>query len=86
MFTTKGLDILNTRTSVSSISENDKFTSEKMEQFLLYLQNIKESLIYGYKRYPGEMLGPSSENILMSDEMLNIIVEYYNATYINYNF
>ena len=36
MFTTKSLDILNTRTSVSSISENDKFTSEEIERFLLY--------------------------------------------------
>ena len=86
MFTTKGLDILNTRTSVSSISENDKFTSEEMKQFLLYSQNIKESLIYEYERCSGEMLGPSSENILMSNEMLNIMVKYYNAIYVNYNF
>lgn len=28
---TKGLDILNTRPSVSSISEPDKFTSDEME-------------------------------------------------------
>ena len=32
------------------------------------------------------MLGPSSENILMSNEMLNIIVKYYKAIYVNYNF
>ena len=51
MFTTKGLDILNTRTSVSSISENNKFTLKEIERFLLYLQYIKESLIYGYERY-----------------------------------
>ena len=57
-----------------------------MKQFLLYSQNIKESLIYEYKRFPGEMLSPSSENILMSDEMLNIMIKYYNATYVNYNF
>ena len=42
-----------------------------MEQFLLYSQNIKESLIYEYERFSGEMLSLSSENILMSDEMLN---------------
>ena len=57
-----------------------------MKQFLLYLQNIKKSLIYRYKRFSGKMLSPSSENILMSDEILNIIVEYYKTTYVNYNF
>ncbi len=57
-----------------------------MERFLLYSQNIKESLIYGYEAFPGEMLSPSSENILMSNEMLNIMVKYYKMTYIRYNF
>ena len=41
MFTTKDLDIFNTRISVSSISENDEFTLEEIEQFLLYLQTLK---------------------------------------------
>ena len=83
---TKGLDILDTRPSVGSVSESDEFTSEEMERFLLYSQNIKESPICGCETFPGEMLGPSSENVLMSDEMLNVMVEYYKATYINYNF
>jgi hypothetical protein len=83
---TKGLDILNPRPSVGSISENDEFSSEEMDRFLMYSQNIKESPIYGHEAFPGEMLGPSSENILMSEEMLNLMVEYYKATYIMYNF
>ena len=84
--TTKGLDILDTRPSVGSVSETDEFTSEEMERFLLYSRNIKESPIYGYERFPGEMLGPCSENVLMSEEMLNLMVEYYKATYVHYNF
>ena len=83
---TKGLDILDTRPSVGSISDNDEFSLEEMEWFLLYSQNIKESPIYGYEVFSGEMLSPSSENILMSNEMLNIMVEYYKATYIRYKF
>ena len=33
---TKGLDILNPRPLVSSVSENDEFSSEEMERFLMY--------------------------------------------------
>ena len=71
---------------MSKFLENDEFGSEEMERFLLYSQDIKESPIYGCESFPGEMLGHSSENILMLDEMINVIVEYYKATYIRYNF
>ena len=84
--TTKGFDILDTRPSVGSISESDEFGSEEMERFLLYSQDIKESPISGCEEFPEEMLGSLSENILMSDEMLDIMVEYYKATYIRYTF
>ncbi|GBC14324.2 hypothetical protein RIR_jg39108.t1 [Rhizophagus irregularis DAOM 181602=DAOM 197198] len=83
---TKGLDILDTRPSVSSISELDEFTSVEMERYLLYSQNIKESLIAGCEAFPGEMLGPSLEKVIMSSEMLDIMVDYYNATYPANNF
>jgi len=61
---TKGLDILDTRPSVGSISEPDEFTSVEMERYLLYSQNIKESPIAGCEAFPGEMLGPSSEKVI----------------------
>jgi hypothetical protein len=83
---TKGLDILDTRPSVGSISEPDEFTSVEMERYLLYSQNIKESPIAGCEAFPGEMLGPSSEKVIMSSEMLDIMVDYYNATYPENNF
>ena len=41
MFTTKGFNIFNTRTSVSSISENDKFTSEEIEHFYCTHKTLK---------------------------------------------
>ncbi|SRR6266496_3421504 len=83
---TKGLDILDTRPSVSSISESDEFTSDEMARYLLYLQNIRESPIARFEAFPREMLGPSSENVLMASKMLNIMVNYYNVIYPIYNF
>jgi hypothetical protein len=32
------------------------------------------------------MLGPSLKKVLISNEMLDIMVDYYNATYPIYNF
>ncbi len=83
---TKGLDILDTRPSVSSISEPDEFTSNEMTWYLLYSQNIRESLIARFEAFPGEMLDPSSENVLIASKMLDIMVDYYNAIYPIYNF
>ena len=48
---TKGFNILDTRPSVGTISENDEFSSEEMERFLLYSQNIKESPVSGMKHF-----------------------------------
>jgi hypothetical protein len=83
---TKGLDLLNTRTPVGSLSEADEFTSAELQRYLLYSQNIQESPITGHEPFPGEMLRPFTENIVLSNDMLDRMVEYYNATYEMYNF
>jgi hypothetical protein len=83
---TKGLDILSTKPSVSLILETNEFTSDEMEQYLLYSQNIKEFPIAEYEAFPEKMLGPSLEKVLISNEMLDIIVDYYNTIYPTYNF
>ncbi|GBB91137.1 hypothetical protein RclHR1_18280007 [Rhizophagus clarus] len=81
LINTKGLNILDTRPSVSSISKIDKFTSDEMAQYLLYLQNIKESSISGYEAFSGEILGPLTKKILISSEMLDLIIKYYNTAF-----
>ena len=50
------------------------------------LQNIKESRISGNEKFLGEFLKPSSDNVLLSSEMLDLMVEYYMATYDNLEF
>lgn len=78
---TKGIDLLNSRTSVGSLSESDEFTSAEMHRHLLYSQNIQESPITGCEGFPGEVLKPLSEDVVLSSEMLDRLVEYYVATY-----
>jgi hypothetical protein len=83
---TKGLNFLDGRSIVGSISEDDEFSSDDMRRFWFNPKNIQESTFTGSKAFPREMLGPTSENILLSNSMLDLMVEYYNSTYIDYNF
>ena len=78
---TKGLELLKNRSSVGSLSETDEYSVDEMYRFWLNSRNIKESPISGREPFPGEMLRPSLENIRPSNSMLDLIVEYYTATY-----
>jgi len=57
-----------------------------MRRFLLYSKNIKKSVIIGCEVFSDEMLRPYFNNILLSNEMLDRIVEYYEAAYENHDF
>ncbi|CAB4440174.1 unnamed protein product [Rhizophagus irregularis] len=83
---TKGLELLNDRPAVGSLSEIDQFLSDEMHRFWLNSRNIQESRITGSKLFPGSMLKPVSENVRLSSSMLDLIVEYYSATYETLNF
>ncbi|GET63404.1 hypothetical protein GLOIN_2v1775288 [Rhizophagus irregularis DAOM 181602=DAOM 197198] len=54
---------------------------DELERFWLNAKNIQESTITGCEPFPGEMLKPSSEAI-MTESMLELMVAFYNASYI----
>ena len=83
---TKGLELLENRPTVGSLSESDQFASDEMERFWLNSRNIQESTITGCEVFPGEMLKLTSDKVVMSQPMLNLLVEYYIATYEMYDF
>lgn len=79
---TKGLELLEKRPSVGSLSETDQYDHDEMERFLMYSKDIQESTITGSEKYPGEMLRPYAENVPLSvDDILDLIVKYYNGAY-----
>ncbi|CAB4417325.1 unnamed protein product [Rhizophagus irregularis] len=82
----KGLELLNSQRTIGSLSVTDKFSSDEMHRFWLNSQNIKDLQISGKEGFPGEFLKSVSHNILLSSEMLNLMVEYYNATYESFGF
>ena len=57
-----------------------------MHQFLLNSRNIQESAITGSELFPDEMLNSKSDNILLSSNILDLMVEYYMITYEMFEF
>ncbi len=83
---TKELELLENWPTVGSLLATDRFSSDEMRRFLLHSRNIKESVITGCEAFLGEMLRPYFNNILLSNEILDQMVEYYEAAYENQDF
>src|SRR5256886_13939439 len=81
----RGLNLLDSRTTVGSLSENNEYSYDEMEQFWSNSRNIRQSIATGSEPFPGEMLNPKSE-IVLSKEMLDLMVEYYFASYEKFDF
>jgi hypothetical protein len=82
---TKGLDLLDNQTVVGSLLEDDEYSSDEMKRFWSNSKNIRESIITGCEPFPGEMLSPKFD-VILSKSMLDLMVEYYTATYETHNF
>jgi len=83
---TKGLELLENRPTTGSLSATDQFSSDELERFWLNSKNIQESNITGCEAFPGEMMTPSSLEVMLSESMLNLMVAFYTDTYTEYDF
>ncbi|EXX66506.1 hypothetical protein RirG_123140 [Rhizophagus irregularis DAOM 197198w] len=82
----KSLELLENHPTVGSLSENDQFASDEMERFWLNSKNIQKSTVTRCEAFSGEMLRLTSENVVLSQSMLDLMINYYIATYKIYNF
>ena len=57
-----------------------------MRRFLLHSKNIKESVITGCEAILGKILRSYFNNILLSNKMLDWMIEYYEVAYKNQDF
>ena len=80
----KGLELLEKRSSVGSLSDTE-FSTEEMHRFLMNSRDILESPITGSEKFPGGLLRPFN-NIFLEDSIHNLLVEYYTGTYIDLTF
>jgi hypothetical protein len=57
-----------------------------MYQFLLNSRNILESPITGCEEFPGNFLAPQSENISLEESIHDLLIKYYEDTYVDSTF
>src|SRR2546423_11096884 len=81
----RGLNLLDSRTTIGSLSENDEYSYDEMERFWSNSRNIRKSIATGSEPFPREMLNSKSEIVLFK-EMLDLMVEYYLASYEKFDF
>jgi len=49
-------------------------------------KSIETSSVSGVEDFPGEFLIPSKIHIMISDEILNLLLEFYSEAYPQYSF
>ena len=82
----KGLELLDKQSSIGSLLVTDEFSSDEMHRFWMNSQDIQASQVSGSEDFPGEFLKPSFNNTLLSSEILDLMVKYYLATYVLFDF
>src|SRR5204863_5321284 len=81
----RGLNLLDSRITVGSLSENDEYSYDEIERFWSNSRNIWKLIATGSELFPKKMLNPKSEMVL-SKKMLDLMIEYYFASYEKFDF
>lgn len=62
-------------------NENESFESEELQAFLNISQELVSGGATGAENYPGEFLTPTKTNVILSNELLDLLINYYNRAY-----
>src|ERR1700722_10957304 len=82
---TKALSLVQPRSTTGSLAAYDGFDFVELYQFMqIFHQNI-EVTITSNEAFPGEMLTPRIDQVLLPDNIYELLVRYYNDTY-DWNF
>lgn len=79
----RGLELLDKRPSVGSLSNTNELPTDEMYRFLMNSRNILESPITGCEEFPGKFLAPHSENIRLDEQIYDLLFKYYEDTYVD---
>ena len=77
---TGALELIKSRPTAGSLAMYDEFDSYELHQFRHIFRSDLDFTITGSEEFPGEMLTPRKD-VSLSDEIYNLLVEYYNDAY-----
>jgi hypothetical protein len=64
----------------------DQRICEELQAFLNISKELNAGGTTGSEIYPGELLPLINENVILSNSILNLLIDYYNRAYVKYNF
>lgn len=62
-------------------NENEPFESEELQAFLNISSHLVSDSATGAESYPGELLAPINIDVILSDQLLDLLINYYNRAY-----
>ena len=80
------LKILKRRKSGGSIDISDEFELQDLQQFYKLRNIIDEGEAFGNELFSGTFLDPKVEKAKLLFNILDLLVEYYNAIALDYEF
>ncbi|CAG8716698.1 5663_t:CDS:2, partial [Ambispora leptoticha] len=80
------LIILKGRISGDSIDISDEFETQDLLQFYKLRNIIDQGESFSYELFHGIFLGPKSENAILQNNILDLLVEFYNNGVTGYQF
>lgn len=79
----RGLELFDNQPSVGSLSDTNELSTDEMYRFLMNSVNISQSPITGCEIFPGSFLQPRSENVCLENSIYDLLVKYYEDTYVD---
>ncbi|CAG8803137.1 4355_t:CDS:1, partial [Racocetra fulgida] len=83
---TDSLTILKGRILGDSIDISAEFETQDFLQFYKLRNIIDQEEFFGYEPFPDIFLGPKSENAILQNDILDLLVEFYNNGVTGYQF
>src|SRR5688572_7669204 len=77
----EGLKLIKSRPITGSLAAYDNFQNDELYRFMLTYNIEVEETITGREWFPGEMMTPSELEVNLSDNMYDLLVDYYNNAY-----
>ncbi|CAG8754635.1 17486_t:CDS:1, partial [Racocetra fulgida] len=68
------------------INISDKFETQDLLQFYKLRNIIDQEESFGYEPFPDIFLGPKSKNAILQNDILDLLVEFYNNGVTGYQF
>lgn len=77
----EGLKLVKSRPTTGSLSAYDNFEWDELYRFRLIYSLEVEETITGSEQFPGEMMTPRKQDVILPNDIYKLLVDYYHDAY-----